>query len=380
MRLAFVLHHYFPYGGLQRDALRIAQACVARGHEVKFLAMEWAGELPHHMSVHVFPQSNWQHYRRHLAFVRAIKNYTKKHYYDGIIAFNKIPNADIYYAADPCFAATLAKRKWGKLYRYLPRYRSMLSAEKAIAEAPSKTHLLLISPQGKKDFQKFYHTEAERLHELNPGISRDRCWQEDSVERRHAMRRRFGLTPEKKMILMIGSAYKTKGVDRAIQAIAQLPENLREQVELFVVGKGNPKPFFEQGEKLRVANKLHFIIGSDEIPDWLFAADLLLHPAYLEAAGMAILEAIVAGLPVLVTENCGYAPYVKQAQAGMVLAEPFSQEQLSHALSTMLTAKEYSMWQKNAREFGKQHDLYSMPEQAAELIEKIIKEKKNDHV
>jgi UDP-glucose:(heptosyl)LPS alpha-1,3-glucosyltransferase len=36
MRLAFVLYKYFPYGGLQRDALRIARACAARGHAVHF--------------------------------------------------------------------------------------------------------------------------------------------------------------------------------------------------------------------------------------------------------------------------------------------------------------------------------------------------------
>jgi hypothetical protein len=31
MRLAFVLYKYFPYGGLQRDMLRIAAGCRAAG-------------------------------------------------------------------------------------------------------------------------------------------------------------------------------------------------------------------------------------------------------------------------------------------------------------------------------------------------------------
>ena len=34
MQLAFVLYKYFPYGGLQRDFLRIARICQARGHSV----------------------------------------------------------------------------------------------------------------------------------------------------------------------------------------------------------------------------------------------------------------------------------------------------------------------------------------------------------
>ena len=32
--LAFCLYRYFPYGGLQRDMLRIALACRQRGHKI----------------------------------------------------------------------------------------------------------------------------------------------------------------------------------------------------------------------------------------------------------------------------------------------------------------------------------------------------------
>ena len=35
MRIAFCLFKYFPYGGMQRDALRIARLLLARGHAVE---------------------------------------------------------------------------------------------------------------------------------------------------------------------------------------------------------------------------------------------------------------------------------------------------------------------------------------------------------
>ncbi|XNM52069.1 glycosyltransferase [Escherichia coli] len=56
------------------------------------------------------------------------------------------------------------------------------------------------------------------------------------------------------------------------------------------------------------------------------AADLLLHPAYQEAAGIVLLEAITAGLPVLTTAVCGYAHYIVDANCGEAIAEPFRQE------------------------------------------------------
>lgn len=67
------------------------------------------------------------------------------------------------------------------------------------------------------------------------------------------------------------------------------------------------------------------------------AADLLLHPAYQEAAGIVLLEAITAGLPVLTTAVCGYAHYIADANCGTVIAEPFSQEQLNEVLRKALT-------------------------------------------
>ena len=46
MRIAFCLYKYFPFGGLQRDFLRIALACQARGHAVRVYTLEWRGEVP----------------------------------------------------------------------------------------------------------------------------------------------------------------------------------------------------------------------------------------------------------------------------------------------------------------------------------------------
>ena len=35
MQLAFVLYKYFPFGGLQRDFMRIALECQQRGHTIR---------------------------------------------------------------------------------------------------------------------------------------------------------------------------------------------------------------------------------------------------------------------------------------------------------------------------------------------------------
>ena len=48
----------------------------------------------------------------------------------------------------------------------------------------------------------------------------------------------------------------------------------------------------------------------------------MIHPAYNENTGTVLLEALVAGLPVLVSAVCGYAHYIAEANCGLVLDNP----------------------------------------------------------
>lgn len=46
---------------------------------------------------------------------------------------------------------------------------------------------------------------------------------------------------------------------------------------------------------------------------------MFLHPAYSENTGTVLLEAMVAGLPVIATDVCGYAHYIVDEHMGKVL-------------------------------------------------------------
>lgn len=370
MKIAFCLFKYFPFGGLQRDFIRIAKECVRRGHSVKVYTMKWEGELDPVLPVCILPSKGWQNHTRSKNFVKDLQNELLDHHYDLVFGFNKIPGLDVYYAADTCFLAK-AEKKHGRWYQLLPRYRQLAAYEHAVFAKNKKTQILLISKAEQSKFTEHYQTELSRMHLLPPGIARDRIASPDSAHTRMETRREFKLNDEELLLLMIGSGFKTKGLDRIIQGMADLPQNIQNRTTLFVVGEGHAAEFKKQAQHLNIAKRVHFLGGRDDIPRLLLAADLLVHPAYNENTGTVLLEAIVSGLPVLTTDVCGYADYVNSANAGMVLSSPFKQDEFNQALQIMLLSENRTSWRQNGLAFAKEADIYNMTQHAVDIIESI---------
>jgi UDP-glucose:(heptosyl)LPS alpha-1,3-glucosyltransferase len=218
-------------------------------------------------------------------------------------------------------------------------------------------------------FMKYYDTPAERFHLLPPGISPDRRAPPNAGEIRAGFRREFGLAENDLLLVQIGSGFKTKGLDRSLLALAHLPTMLKQRTRLIAIGQDEPRPFERQIRALELGKQVSILKGRDDIPRFLLGADLLIHPAYNENTGTVLLEAVVAGLPVLTTAVCGYAHYIEEAEAGRVVPQPFNQQDLDEDLRAML-ADDEARRQCSAKglAFADRADLYSLPEQAADVI------------
>jgi len=103
VQLAFILFKYFPFGGLQRNFLRIAQACQQRGHDIRVYALSWQGEIPPGFDVILVPAKAMSNHRRYERFATLVQNDLASRPADRVIGFNKMPGLDVYYAADPCY-------------------------------------------------------------------------------------------------------------------------------------------------------------------------------------------------------------------------------------------------------------------------------------
>jgi UDP-glucose:(heptosyl)LPS alpha-1,3-glucosyltransferase len=374
MKLALMLFQYFPFGGLQRDCLKVAQRCAARGHDVTIFTREWQSDRPTGLRVELLESRGWSNIARDRAFARNVAHALAAGSFDGVIGFNKLPGLDVYYGADPCYVAKVNRLKpaW---YHWTPRYRHFAAMEEAVFAHGRRTHALVLTEEEIPRYEEVYGTEWERFHVLPPGIERRTFTAEQKTNARTRFRREHGWSAEEQLLLLVGSGFRVKGLDRAIQSLASLPRETLARTRLVVIGQSHPAEFASQAKRLGVGDRLHFLGGRNDVFDWMLAADLLVHPARSESAGMILLEALTAGLPVLATDACGYAFHIQNAEAGRVLASPFGQKHCDADVREMLTSPERSAWSANGVNYAAREDLYSCHERAVEWIEKLLAQK-----
>ena len=186
---------------------------------------------------------------------------------------------------------------------------------------------------------------------------------------RRRMRAQFGVGDGECLLLFVGSGFIKKGLDRLLKGLKALPREVFARTWLYVLGDDNADPFVRLAARLGIGERVRFMGGRPDVPDFLFAADGFVLPAYDENAGMVILEAMIAGTPALVTENCGYAPYLREARAGLITPTPYDQDTFNAQLAELITSDERADWARNGQALADDERIYQLAQRAVDRFE-----------
>ncbi|RJF69585.1 glycosyltransferase family 4 protein [Rhodopseudomonas palustris] len=368
MKIAFAIVTLFSAGGLQRDCMALARQLTERGHDVTIFAERRKGEIPSDLKVELLPNWAVSNHKRDLKFAEAVaKRCAGK--YDRLVGFGKLLDLDVIYCADPCLAA----RRVGFLARMSARRRTQMRLEGASFKQGQNTTCLLLSANQAREFRAAWSTEPKRIEVLPPTIDKERRHPEyRSDGTRERLRESLGIGEESLLWLAIANQPSVKGLDRTLVAMKGIP-----QARLAIAGIASNS---KQAGQVRgwargvgVADRVELLGFRADIPELMAAADLLVHPARYDTTGTVIVESLVNGLPVITTAECGYAPHVTKADAGVVIASPFEQEALTAALGAATSAGKRNRWSRSGIAYGATERLYDGLDRAAELIERPLR-------
>jgi UDP-glucose:(heptosyl)LPS alpha-1,3-glucosyltransferase len=360
MRFALAIVSLFPWGGLQRDCLRLARVLAERGHHTTVLAGRLSGDLPADITIEEVATRGWSNAARNRRFAEAVSERARG--FDRIVGFDKLSGLDFLYCADPSVAARVRP-----LQRLLPRYRELLRLEAACFAPESRTRIIALSETQIAAYRAAWRTPPDRFALLPPGIDPARRRPELRAESAR-LRATLGLPREATIFLAIASQPHVKGLDRSVAALRNIPA-----AHLAIVGlNAGDRRAHGLAQVVRasgIGDRVHWLGPREDVPEIMAAADILIHPARTETSGMVILEAIINGLPVVTTAACGFAPHVESADGGIVIPEPFTGAALEAALALAADPERRRGWSARAAAYGADPGLYSGIDRAAAIVE-----------
>ena len=134
-------------------------------------------------------------------------------------------------------------------------------------------------------------------------------------------------------VITVARLEKVKGIDYLIKSISNLKSQIL-NLRLLIIGDGSERKNLENlARELGLEAKVKFFgqIDSEEIPEYLAMADCFVLPSLREGFGIAILEAMAAGVPVIASRVGGILDLIKDGKTGL-LVESGSPEAIARAI------------------------------------------------
>jgi glycosyltransferase-like protein len=184
--------------------------------------------------------------------------------------------------------------------------------------------VLVVSDYWRRLLAEQYGVEAAVVHN---GVDAGRFRSADS-NLAARLRQRAGAA-DRPLILSVGGIEPRKGSDTLMRALAALRESGRAPV-LAIIGGHSFQDYRAYSDRvLAMLPGLGLTLGRDvvqlgtvpeaEMPAWYTAADVLAFPSTKEGWGLAVLEAMSAGLPVVVSDLPVFLEYLQPGRDALVV-------------------------------------------------------------
>lgn len=390
MKILQIIPHYLPayqYGGPIRSVHNLSKAMVKKGVEVSVwttnLGLKDRNDIPlgkevliDGVKISYFPIVGSFHY----ALSPGLKKYMS----------HKIKDFDVVHIQGVYQFHSLIGGYFARKYRvpYVLTPRGMLTPGGINRKGRLKKKIY-ISLVERKNIEKanLVHcsTNAEKQGLLELGmnpkniivISNSVYLEELNKEiNRISFRRKFGLL-DKKIVLFMGRLKWIKGLDLLIPAFSRVLTKNKD-MHLIIMGpdsKGYRKKVERWVSDFGIENHVTFtgLLTGEEKLTALKESDIFIQPSYSEGFGMAVAEAMFAGLPVVVTRKVGIWDIIQENGCGKII--DLNPESIAQGISYLIENPEERIKLGNrARETAKREfSIKMVAEKMIQTYKDIVK-------
>ena len=238
--------------------------------------------------------------------------------------------------------------------------------------------IVAFTPDEQESLVEMYGARSERIHIAPGGVDLERFQPQDML----AARRRLGLPLDDQMVLYVGRLDPFKGPHILLRAFSMLRSTKAVRL-VFVGGEGEDDPeallLKQLAAELGVASQVQWqsAVPQHELVDYYNAADIHAMSSYHESFGLAALEAMACGTPVVATRVGALRSLVLDGRTGC-LVNGHAPEALAGCLQELLTNDEHRRrLGEGARQWASQFPWSRVAAQLRPIYEKAVGQEVN---
>ena len=317
-KIAVVVPKYGLVGGGERFASEITERLAMNEQfEIHVFANNWVTHSDR-ITFHKIPKVYFPRFLGPLAFSWFVNQKISKMNFDLVHSHHWTLNADIYSAHGVPHAGWVrnVRKKPPSLYD-----RAVIATERKLIRDGGRSFFLPVSTLAMDAFRQEYEMLPGQWRVVHPGVEVARFAKPDRVECRNEIRQLYGIGDSDILLLFVGMNFEVKGLDTIITALAKA-RHLKPSanIRLLVVGRGDEAKYGKLAQSLGIADAVTFAGTQVKgLERYYRAADAFVLFSRYDTFGMVVLEAMAAGLPVIVSPNVGAKDLVEEGRNGYIL-------------------------------------------------------------
>jgi len=367
---------YPTFGGSGVVATELGKALAEKGHKIHFISYDQPVRLNvftsnlfyHEVTVSNYPLFDYPPYE--LALANKIVEVAK---------YAKLDILHVHYAVPHAAAAFMAQQILADENIYLPFITTLhgtditlvgkdASFESAISFVMNRSNAVTsVSESLKQDTYKYFKNVKRDIHVVPNFISPADYVFPNSLE----IRKRYAGDNEK-ILMHVSNFRKVKRVEDILLMFDIVRKKI--PARLILIGDGPERSNIEKlCRELDTCSQITSLGKVSEPGSFLSIADLFVLPSETESFGLAALEAMAAGVPVISTNTGGLPEINKQGYSGMLSNVGDVEDMAKNAIYILEDAERLKEFKHNALQQAQKFDIEKILPLYEDLYNKTIK-------
>ena len=372
-RIAVVIPQYGPVGGAERFACEVTERMASTGrYEFHVYTNSWQATSGSPVVFHKVPIIKFPRSLRPWSFPWFARRAIESGQFDLVHSHDRIFRANVFsvHCVPHLNWVCSVRQKRVSIFD-----RTVTAVERRMMRSSAAEWFLPVSSLAMEAFRRTYSELHGQWRIMHPGVDATRFASPDREVCRREIRGRHGISDRDLLVLFVGMNFEVKGLDAILAALAKA--RTKANVRLLVVGRGNESKYRQLTHFYGIDAAVTFvgpqIAGLEQ---YYRAADIFIMLSLFDTFGMVVLEAMAAGLPVIVSPNVGAKDLVVEGKNGFVLP---SAQDIDTAAERILQLRDPVRWiamSANACHTAAQHDWDGLARQLEMIYQQVLDDKR----